>query len=307
MELVDGRRSALAPTRRGRLPAGVGAESRPIQTVRRCEPRARCAAHLADRAAQGTSWTSPACARRSRSSPRVWPRSTTRDRFTATSSRPTCWSHAEGRVVILDFGLATEWEVRTTFLGAGTPAYMAPEQAIARAGRSCGRLVQLWRDAVRSADRGSALRWPGARDPVPEAAARMPSRFASSLLMHRRRWPICARPCWRGNPIDDRTRARSCRPWVRPLRAWGRQPGPRRVPRPCSAGRVPEWPALRSAFADVVAGTRLAVLVSGEPGIGKTELCRRFLEVAGYRDRQARWSPPAATSVSSCPSRRLMA
>ena len=37
----------------------------------------------------------------------------------------------EGRVVILDFGLATEGEVRTTFFGAGTPAYMAPEQSSA--------------------------------------------------------------------------------------------------------------------------------------------------------------------------------
>jgi hypothetical protein len=36
---------------------------------------------------------------------------------------------AEGRVVLLDFGLVRESAAETTFTGAGTPEYMAPEQA----------------------------------------------------------------------------------------------------------------------------------------------------------------------------------
>ena len=53
---------------------------------------------------------------------------------TATSSRRTCWSTRDGRVVLLDFGLVTDarsaQQSIATGRAVGTRRYMAPEQAI---------------------------------------------------------------------------------------------------------------------------------------------------------------------------------
>ena len=67
-----------------------------------------------------------------------WRGSRTRTRrrsSTATSSPRTCWSARDGAVKIADFGIARALRRVTSYTGTGitvgTPAYMAPEQAMA--------------------------------------------------------------------------------------------------------------------------------------------------------------------------------
>jgi DNA-binding SARP family transcriptional activator len=82
---------------------------------------------------------------------------------------------------------------------------------------------------------------------------------------------------------------------VQPVRAWAvRWTAQRTVAVPLAAplvvdegaafaGREPELAALRAAWADAVAGRRQGVLVSGEPGIGKTRLAA---EIAAHAREQ---------------------
>ena len=68
------------------------------------------------------------------------------------------------------------------------------------------------------------------------------------------------------------------------------------------AGREEELAALRAAWADAVAGRRRGVLVSGEPGIGKTRLAA---EIAGHAARgRASCCTGAATTASPRPRSR---
>jgi hypothetical protein len=182
----------------------------------------------------------------------------------------------EGRVVILDFGLATDGEVRTTFLGAGTPAYMAPEQSssepVSPAADWYGFGVMLYEaltgvlpfdgqafEILYRKQREDAV---PVRQRAPEVAPEL-AELCESLLTRApdKRPDSCAILKALGAP---------------PAPAWGLKQG-REGATPLF-GRSGPMATLRSAFSDVVAGTRVAVLVSGEPGIGKTELCRQFLE-----------------------------
>jgi hypothetical protein len=182
----------------------------------------------------------------------------------------------EGRVVILDFGLATDGEVRTTFLGAGTPAYMAPEQSssepVSPAADWYGFGVMLYEaltgvlpfdgqafEILYRKQREDAV---PVRQLVPEVAPEL-AELCESLLTRApdKRPDSCAILKALGAP---------------PAPAWGLNQSREGATR--LFGRSGPMATLRSAFSDVVAGTRIAVLVSGEPGIGKTELCRQFLE-----------------------------
>ena len=83
---------------------------------------------------------------------------------------------------------------------------------------------------------------------------------------------------------------------VRPVRAWSVGWTARRavtVPFPASlvfdggtafAGREEELAGLRAAWADAVSGRRRGVLISGEPGIGKTRLAAEFAGLACARE-----------------------
>jgi len=182
----------------------------------------------------------------------------------------------DGRVVILDFGLATDLEVRTTFLGAGTPAYMAPEQSS-------------------SEPVSSASDWYSFGVMLYEALTGvLPFAGHAYEIMYRKQHegvvPVCQLV-----PEVDPELAELCEallaraPEQRPnscaiLKALGAPPAPAwdidqgRGGATPLFGRSGPMATLRAAFSDVASGTRVAVLVSGEPGIGKTELCRHFVE-----------------------------
>ena len=123
--------AAITAQRAGAAPASAAARYRGAATARgpraaRPQPRVPMShARRRDAAAQ----------RRSASSPRRCTRCTPRARCTATSSRRTCCVTPEGRVVLLDFGLAAERR-RSAITGRGHrrrhAAFMAPEQAATR-------------------------------------------------------------------------------------------------------------------------------------------------------------------------------
>ena len=179
----------------------------------------------------------------------------------------------DGRVVILDFGLATDQEVRTTFVGAGTPAYMAPEQTssepVSPAADWYSFGVMLYEaltgvlpfaghayEIMYRKQREDAI---PVRQLVPEVVPEL-AELCEALL---------ARAPDKRPDSDAILNALGAPP------AWGLCQG-REGATPLF-GRSGPMATLRSAFADVVSGTRVAALVSGEPGIGKTELCRQFL------------------------------
>jgi eukaryotic-like serine/threonine-protein kinase len=191
----------------------------------------------------------------------------------------------EGRVVLLDFGLVSDLDDsdadRTHRHAAiGTPAYMSPEQA-----------ADLRLD--------EASDWYSVGAMLYEAlTGRRPFEGSSLDVLHRkqREKPPAPRILAPGTPPEldalcMRLLARF--PRERPdghavLAALGRSPSRAtlqleraRAPRPF-VGRDRELALLRAALADAN-DHAVAVLVSGESGIGKSQLVRRFLDEVAAR------------------------
>ena len=189
----------------------------------------------------------------------------------------------EGRVVLLDFGLATELDVDTAEVDmsdenvVGTVAYMAPEQATgmppgpeadwysvgvilfeALTGELpfSGAAIEIMMDKQRLDPKRP-------RDLRPSVAEDLDQLCVELLSFDPRARPdaqsIIARlgvtPTEPTSPTSSSTSGR--RPFV---------------------GREREMVLLLQAFNDSRAGRAIAVLVTGESGIGKTMLVRRFIE-----------------------------
>jgi eukaryotic-like serine/threonine-protein kinase len=191
---------------------------------------------------------------------------------------------AEGRVVLLDFGLASAAAFESTLFLAGTPLYMAPEQALSApvtpAADWYGFGVLLFElltgtlpfkgqvYEVLSAKQG------GRAPPVRSFASGIPDDLAelcdALLATHPADRPSGAEVLAR---LGQAPHAHS-----------GAVPG-RPPERSLLVGREAEWARLHELFAEVRAGGHgLAVVLSGESGVGKSALARAFLDAHAKRD-----------------------
>jgi serine/threonine protein kinase/tetratricopeptide (TPR) repeat protein len=186
----------------------------------------------------------------------------------------------EGRVVLLDFGLVAEIAPRqtNTLAGAGTPAYMSPEQ-------------------VAGLPLTEASDWYNVGSMLYEAlTGRLP--FSGSVLeVMQRKQQEEPLPPGELSPDVPRDLGALCRdllrrdPAHRPsgtdvlqtLKGVTR-PGPdapAAPPLPDSApfvGRAQHLDVLRAAFQTIKSGRAVTVVVHGSSGMGKSALVRRFLE-----------------------------
>jgi serine/threonine protein kinase len=177
-----------------------------------------------------------------------------------------------GRVVILDFGLATSQRTRRSLRVAGTPQYMAPEQAAglppSRAADWYAVGVMLYLALVGQlpfmGDSGYVLK-----------QKRFVDAHAPSDLVHdvpADLDELCVE-LLRRNP-EDRPHGREI------LRRLGRAAalplGRARAPRRLFVGRRPELRTLHASF-DAAREQPVAVLLSGRSGVGKSALVQQFV------------------------------
>ena len=182
---------------------------------------------------------------------------------------------SDGRVVLLDFGLVMDSRGDDGSSGGkvlGTVAYMAPEQAAARplgpAADWYATGVLLYQALTGQLPfNGSAisvLMEKQQHEPSPPrlVAPTVPPDL-NDLCIELLRTDPAARP----EAADILRRLGAGAP-LRPLASDG----------PIFVGREPELSVLQAAFAETRRGHGAAVLITGEPGIGKTALVRHFSE-----------------------------
>ncbi len=194
----------------------------------------------------------------------------------------------EGRLVILDFGLAADPEPggvgQTVFDGfmAGTPAYMAPEQA---AGRQASEASDWYAvGAMIYEALSGALPFDGsvdeilehkqAGDPPGETVTAVDAELGALCLSLLDRDPS-RRPD--GDAILDALGMADSRP--------GTVPPPAPAGEPALLGRGGELDALRQACARSEQGEAVVVRVHGGAGMGKTALVSAFVREQRERGR----------------------
>jgi hypothetical protein len=182
---------------------------------------------------------------------------------------------AEGRVVVLDFGLVENAaQVERDFLVVGTARYMAPEQA---AGEAVGPAADWYSVGVML-----YLVLTGSFPFRPSSQVRPSSRrrgdAPSPSVLFAGLPPELEALCVDLLRVDPAARPSG----AEVLRRLGvdEEPSPL-LPRGEAAwfvGRRAELAALDAAFAAVAPGAPRVVLIEGQSGMGKTALMRRFLE-----------------------------
>ena len=189
--------------------------------------------------------------------------------------------HAEGRVVLLDFGLTSDvggcrqsTRTRASWSARRSTCRPSRRRTVARAGE---RLVQRRRDALRGAHRATPVRGPTA----PRDRAQAPRGSAVAAFDSRQ----TCRPTSTSCACDCLRAIRRSGPMAR--RSWLCSAAHRRPPTlQLAANKAPRFVGRRSAssmrsaqaFRDSREGRPVAAIVRGSSGMGKSALVRQFLD-----------------------------
>jgi serine/threonine protein kinase len=186
-----------------------------------------------------------------------------------------------GRLVLLDFGLVTELDGTgsTGHAIVGTPVYMAPEQAMARA--AVGPEADLYAMGVllfEALTGGPPFEGTGLEILLAKQQDDSPRPGKEVTGVPADLDDLCAR-LLRRDPAVRPTAAQVVRMLAPVSERRSTRPAPPPQPAPF-VGRADELAELNLALNDVRIGGAVTVLVQGESGVGKSSLVKRFVESA---------------------------
>jgi tetratricopeptide (TPR) repeat protein len=194
---------------------------------------------------------------------------------------------AEGRPVLLDFGLATSGTGESTLAGAGTPEYMAPEQIMeepltpAADWYALGTIVfELLTGRLPFEGPRHEILYRKTREPAPRVSELRPEAPADLAALCE--GLLAREPAARWSAAEALAVLAPGRTPPGPARDRGEAPpGAAELGR-AVVGREAELRALDAALADVRAGHGArALVVRGESGVGKSTLVRAFVDAQG--------------------------